>query len=288
MKRILLYTIILFAVACGSAAPTADDNVDQTQQESTTYYSVSNGYRSLPTSSTKFCRLTSAASKGGHNLSDTWSTWIEDYPFWPYKRGTLVSAASSLWAKVYGGASLPSRTASANATCNDFSDFGFGPQASRSSANDGLWLSWPATWGDETVSEDASLWYISAWCYLNGWESVSSFSESVSVYRFPAGGLNYIQAYGWPGLTAHATCVFPDRYWEHMGPYTRNEEGVTVGPPADGKTICAFMSVQGNMDDTLTYIYEEGGYWKLLVQNLDPNDSEYWKRKVQMTCARFP
>ena len=276
MKTILLLFTLTLLAACG-AEPLPNDMPAEQSQAAETYYYATDGIGSLPNSLTKFCMLTMFSNHNGAELSTWWPNGV-------FKNGALVMAAdSTLYSKVYSSAAPPDRTSTAMARCHDFADYGFGPNAKRSTSSNNLHFLWNTSSGENMVFGDKGLWDTGNFCYLNGFDSMSDPNEDASVYWTAGTGRWWLTVAGYPKFGAYAKCVRPDRSFQRLGPYAVWNEGTAVGPEV-ANTVCGFSRFHGDMDNSFGYIYQESGHWKMLFEG---PPAWYGDSSVEMRCARF-
>jgi len=248
MKKILTLLILtMLMVACGDVPQGANSEpIGEETQEASFLYSKTNGILAMSNGPTRFCHLTYVGAVGGHAGGGTWPNGFA-------KIGAKWSAeGNSLVAQPSQGLGMNS-TATARATCDDFSTYGFGPQASQSGLNEYYRL-WPESGGQGFVSDTAALWNAPAsFCFINGADSITTSppgnNEAEQIAVYPNWPMNRweLRVMGYRRLGGYAKCVYPNRTWTAEYPYVAGPGQSVTGPLAQN-SFCAFSKLQGNFD----------------------------------------
>lgn len=317
-RTILLLTLTLLAVACGSnAEPTSNPSPDivaatprpgantpapsyaelvQAMEaepaspiSTVTTYTGVNGNFNIPAPPNNYCLGTRLQARGGSQASASWPNG-SGIPNGVKIEGARFSARPTIgWARTAILSSPPSITASLIVECRDYGHFNFGPNASQSANAENLYLFWPRSIGARYVTGDRPLWN---WigdtagnagiCFIDGIESLSHAHEGMHVYQH-GDGRWHLWGQGYPQLGGWAKCIYPNRPFEFEGPFSATPAATTWGI-ASYNSICVLTKVVGVLDEALIWIREQQGAWTLVVGSPVDNPTI----EAEMWCARFP
>jgi len=263
MKLLSMALALCAALALSCSDATNEDTAWQSQA-STFGYSVQDQWKTIPSVSTRWCRAYYLQATNGSAGSPIWGQTGAPlhgavYDLFPPNIGAMPYSINGV---PQGG------HASAATICEDFSNWGFGSQASQSDdTNTAGYLVWGPESGQGPVGGSVALWnFPASFCYLNGMLGLSSPGEDVRVDP-PAGwsgDWNLVVANGIPTIGASAKCVFPNRSWGYYGPVVANVGQTTQGPPYSN-SVCAIQRVLGRLDSGSVTITKNTvtGNWQL-------------------------
>jgi hypothetical protein len=277
MNKFIVASIIAASVGCSTAPdsePVTEPVAEESQAATHGPYSVTNGGTTVPTLSTRFCHATYMRGNGGHSGS---ANWPNGYPKQGAVFGFYPPSANAFAYNTSLG------TATIEGLCEDFSNYGFGPSASKTSDSSHPAIMWTIGSGSGYVSTSTPMWnYPASLCFLNGALSLSASDEGIAA-SLPAGGSGdwLLYAQGVPEFGAYGTCVFPHKSWTLSGPYTATPGNIAVGPTATSTNVCVFASILGNLDDGWARIRVDSIFG---TRNLDVGGSVV---SAQMWCAQF-
>lgn len=247
----LAFCAALCLIAC-SAADIAEP-VATEQQAASTNHTVWNGWTTIGTTSSKFCRAYYMGASGGHSGSPTWGNGV------PKIGAGFDMFPTSIGATPY---STSFGSAVGSVTCQDKSDFGI--TGGQSSDDAPFYILFGPAYGSSTVSGSSYLWSEQAFCYLNGVYGLSTSNECVRVTP-PAGSGDWqLYVSGVADISGSAKCVHPNRSWTLSGPFTATYGNTAVGAWA-ANSFCGITEVTGNLDDSYVWVRSQWGYWTLEV-----------------------